>query len=339
MKKILIRLAVIAIAATAVLNATVSYFLDVETSSGNMFITDTFGLRVGDDDPTTWNFTRENILPGDNGKEGVGLHNNENMDGELSISFDNLLDEENACWEPEYADESDCDADTNGELGEKLDILAYLDENNNGDYETTDTLIYNGKASGILGGSLSDYLLPSAATEYFMLEWSLDSAVVNNVQSDKVVFDIVFNLNQKEYEDKPILTIGTSSAEAVSGTLVSVPIIATDAFSGIAGMELHIVRTPGLTLLTPPAAYTFDKLPPSAANQVGNEIIITWLDYTGYYPLSFNSGDVLMYLNFEVTDNVPKTVDLSFTSHSIINDNVPNPILTTFENGAVHIGI
>ncbi|MCK5591092.1 MAG: hypothetical protein KAI72_03975, partial [Candidatus Pacebacteria bacterium] len=188
MKKILIRLAVIAFVATIALGATVSYFLDTETSSGNKFIVGTLGLQVGDDDPTSWNFTKENILPGDSGKEGVALYNNEDMDGELNISFANLLDEENVCWEPEYADEPNCDDNTNGELGGELDILAYLDEDNNGNYESTDTLIYSGKANGILGGSLINYPLPFNATEYFMLEWNLADTVVNDAQSDKVVF-------------------------------------------------------------------------------------------------------------------------------------------------------
>ena len=634
MKKILIRSLVIVFVAITALGATVSYFSDTETSSGNMFITGTLGLQVGDDNSTTWNFTKENVLPGDSGKEGVALHNNENMDGELKISFANLSDEENICWEPEYVDEPNCDDNTDGELGGELDILAYLDEDNNGNYETTDTLIYDGKANGILGGSLINYPLPFNATEYFMLEWNLADTVVNDAQSDKVVFDIVFILNQTGYENgdddtdvdsdgilnnddncpdisnpnqedidgdeigdacdncpsdpnpnqedadgdeigdacdaqdcgngvtegteecdgddpkacvdqdgyngfqacvgcswgdcesgdycgdgnvdageicddgtnngtygycnsdctdqtasvcgngvaegteecdgtdgvgdhqscsssctlinltycgdgtkqtpndegtggpsddgnedcdgmdgtsehytctqqcvleyipycgdgnvdasetcddgannntygycnsdctgqtasvcgngdlegdeecddgntdsgdgcsdaclheyEPTLTIGSQSVSAVSGTSVSVPIIATHAFSDVAGVELHIDRTPVLTLLEPwSAAYTFDKLPPAAANQVGNEITVAWYDGTGHNPLSFNSGDVLMYLNFEVTDNTPKTVNLSFTSSSLIGDSTANEIPTIFEDGVINIG-
>lgn len=199
-KKILISLSIIGAIAAIVIGGTIAYFSDVETSTGNIFSAATLNLKVGDYDPTTWGFEIQDIKPGDNGSQEVLLQNTGSIDGYLHITFANLVNDENGCVEPEYTDEPSCDDNTIGELAENLDVLVYLDDGNDAFGLGTDTLIYQGKAKGILQGDIFNYLLASSASKDFRLEWELDSSVGNIIQTDSTQFDVVFELTQNQKE-------------------------------------------------------------------------------------------------------------------------------------------
>lgn len=209
MRKILVSLSIIAAVAVIVVGATAAYFNDTETSSGNTFTAGTLNLQVGNDDPTTWSYSAGDIKPGDEDKEFVTIKNTGSTDGYLHITFANLINDEMGCTEPEGQPEGTditCDnpGEEQGELAENLDILIYLDENEDEDFDLgTDTLIYQGKAKGILQGDLFNYPLPAGTIkeDEFVLEIKLDSSVGNIVQSDSTGFDIVFELTQNKKED------------------------------------------------------------------------------------------------------------------------------------------
>ena len=203
-KRILISLSVIGAVAALVIGGTIAYFSDTETSTGNTFTAGTLNLKVGDNDPTTWNFQVENIKPGDSGSKEVVLQNTGSIDGYLHITFSNLVDDDVSCVEPEQNEAGDttCGAGQDGELAENLDILVYLDEVPDDKFDMDDdTLIYQGKVKGILQGDLFNYLLPSGVSKDLRVEWKLDSSVGNIVQTDKAGFDIVFELTQKTKDD------------------------------------------------------------------------------------------------------------------------------------------
>jgi hypothetical protein len=85
-----------------------------------------------------------------------------------------------------------------------LDILIYIDENSDEDFDLgEDTLVYQGKAKGILQGDLFNYPLPAGTLKYdeFVLERKLDSSVGNIIQTDSTGFDIVFELTQNKKEE------------------------------------------------------------------------------------------------------------------------------------------
>ncbi len=205
MKKIIISLSIIAMAAIVVIGGSVAYFSDTEISTGNTFTAGTLDLQVGDNDPITWNFDIENIKPGDSGSEEAVLANTGSTDGYLHITFDNRINNEMGCVEPEVNDTNPPDDSCGdpgpdlGELAENLDLLIYIDEAGGTADQFdlgTDTLVYQGKAKGILQGDEFNYLLASAETRDFRVEWFLDISVGNIVQSDKAGFDIVFELTQ-----------------------------------------------------------------------------------------------------------------------------------------------
>lgn len=206
-KKIVISLSVIAVVSAIAIGGTIAYFNDTETSTGNTFTAGILDLKVGDDDPASWNFQVSDIKPGDSGSQEVILQNTGSLDGYLHITFANLLNDEMGCTEPEGLPEgidTTCDnpGTGDGELAQNLDILIYLDENSNNAFDLgVDTLIYQGKVKGILQGDIFNYFLAKTASKDFRIEWKLASSVGNIVQSDKTGYDINFELTQNKQEE------------------------------------------------------------------------------------------------------------------------------------------
>jgi len=180
-RKVLASVFIISMLAFSLGYGTMSLFSDTETSSGNTFTAGTLNLKVGDNDPTTWNFAISNLKPGDSGSESVTVTNTGTLDGKLSITFSNLVDAENVVYEPELPD-----TDADGELAEVLHLVITIDG----------TTIYDGMASGITGASLPDYSLGHGVSKTFTVAYGIDSAVGNNIQSDIAGFDITFSLAQ-----------------------------------------------------------------------------------------------------------------------------------------------
>jgi len=169
----------------------------------NVTLSDTEFILIGDDSSAAWNFIETNILPGDSGAREVVIKNNRDTSGYLNITFDNLVNSEMGCTEPEKNDDSSCDnpGENQGELAENLDILIYIDENSNDNFDLgTDTLVYRGKTRGILQGDLFNYPLAIKEEKTFRVEWDLPMAIGNIVQIDKAGFDIVFELTDLKKE-------------------------------------------------------------------------------------------------------------------------------------------
>ena len=205
-KKILISLSIIGVVAAIAIGGTIAYFSDTETSTGNTFTAGTLNLKVGDNDPTGWNFQIGDIKPGDSGFQEVILQNTGSLDGYLHITFTNLVNDDISCTDPERDVEGgDCGVSLDpgkGELAENLDILIYLDVNADNDFDLgTDTLIYQGKAEGILEGDMFNYSLPVSASRDFRIKWVLDNSIGNIVQTDTTGFDVIFELTQNPKTD------------------------------------------------------------------------------------------------------------------------------------------
>jgi predicted ribosomally synthesized peptide with SipW-like signal peptide len=182
-KKILVSMMLVGLVAALAGAGLHAYFSDTETSTGNTFTAGTLNLKVGDTDPTTWKITISGLKPGDSGSRSVTVTNTGTLDGKLSISFINLVDNENGLTEPEVKLDDD---DSSGELAENLNLIITIDS----------TTIYNGPASGITSASLSNYPLNAGQSATFTVAYSIDSNVGNIIQSDIAGFDIVFSLVQ-----------------------------------------------------------------------------------------------------------------------------------------------
>ena len=144
MKKILTSISIIGITAAVALSATMSYFSDTETSTGNSFTAGTIDLEVGNmsylngqcSPNTSWLlsnltdqlfFNFEDLKPGMEGEDTVSLHLNGNK---AWACFDITLTgtPENICIEPE----EDATCGTNdGELQNELQFVFWADDGDN----------------------------------------------------------------------------------------------------------------------------------------------------------------------------------------------------------------
>lgn len=205
MNKIFNSLLIITMVTLATLGFTEYQFFSGRNINVTLSDTNFISFVNDDDDSTVWNFTETNILPGDSGVEKIVIENTKDIDGYLNITFENLINDEMGCVEPEENDlnNPDTSCGSPGELAENLNILVYLNENSNDNFDLgTDTLIYQGKVRGILQGDLFNYFLPFSAPPLnikkdFRIEWNLPIAIGNIVQTDKAGFDIVFKLNEE----------------------------------------------------------------------------------------------------------------------------------------------
>jgi len=241
-KKILISLSVIAVVAAIAVGGTIAYFNDTETSTGNTFTAETLNLKVGDNDPATWNFQVGDVKPGDKGAQEVLVKNTGGNNGYLHITFANLINDDVDCPDPEADVDTTCGAGKVGELAENLDVIVYLDENSNDNFDLgTDNLIYQGKMKGILQGDLFNYLLLSSVSKDLRIEWNLDSSVGNIIQTDKTGFNIIFELTQKTKDDlvgnwhfnenAALIAFDSALTPAQNGNLTNGPLWTTGKYS------------------------------------------------------------------------------------------------------------
>lgn len=181
MKKILLSIAVIGAVAALVTTATVSYFSDTETSTGNTFSAGSIDLKIDNEchsydgdcpEGSDWELTDledgvhkffnfEDIKPGAWGEDTVSLHvyNNDAWTWLKIFSIDN---EENGCTEPEAEVDTSCGdpGEGDGELAQNLNFLIWMDEDGDNQYDAGEKKIHE--------GTLEDYLADACHV------WQLD---------------------------------------------------------------------------------------------------------------------------------------------------------------------
>ena len=195
MKKVIFSVLMIAIVGSLVGIGTWAYFSDYETSPDNIFTAGDLDLKVdGEDDPYVITyFSAPCLKPGDEGMVEINLANVGCVDGVADIHLKNMVSDDNGLTEPE----SDVDATGGpgeGELCCNLDMKITADLDGDGTYET---LVAEGKACDIecINWIIGD--LPGESDIDIMIEWGIDAAVGNIIQTDDCSFDIEFSLNQK----------------------------------------------------------------------------------------------------------------------------------------------
>lgn len=152
MKKIITSLSIIGLVATMAIGATMAYFGDTETSTGNTMTAGTLDLKIDLQCPGTncgWDTPRDlhydpfffnpfncDIKPGDKGEVTISWHIIDN-DAWGRIRLADIYDYERNCTEPERNDPNypdlTCAADPNGIYGELRNYLTFtiwMDEGN-----------------------------------------------------------------------------------------------------------------------------------------------------------------------------------------------------------------
>jgi len=203
MKKILISLAIIGVVAAIGVGATVAYFSDTETSTGNTFTAGTLDLNLDGANINVVKFTVGDVKPGDSGTGYWTLKNVGSLLGYVDVKSISVVDEDVTCTEPEGIAEADVNCGGTGagtgELGSKMNVTLFTDVDHDGtvDAGDGDVVVYTGKLNAIAGNYDQNISLAAGLTTYVSLNWSIDGATVGNeIQSDKTTLGMTFELGQ-----------------------------------------------------------------------------------------------------------------------------------------------
>lgn len=196
---------VIIIVATVGIAASQALFRDIEQSKKGTFLVGTLDLEVDDAgfSKTTTSIVVENIgkTKSLDGARTYDIRNVGSLDGELYFRLANVENLENGCNEPEALVDTTCDnpGDGQGELGSELEFEVTTDDGNG-----ERTLV----VSNLAPGNESEFetqwkqadpkvKIPAGKTIPVTIKWqSQAGALGNEVQSDSVKFDMVFELKQ-----------------------------------------------------------------------------------------------------------------------------------------------
>jgi len=241
MKKILTSLSIIGLVAAMAISATMSYFNDTETSTGNTFTAGSIDLKIDLQCPGGGcNFSLRDlngesffheydIKPGDTGEVTISWHVTSN-DAWGRIRLADLIDYENDCNEPEGDVDTSCGDPGlgEGELDDYLEFTFWMDEgeiagwdcpyNENGpcndDLLERDNVL-NGVEEIIGGESLSaseiiaqggvelPEVLESGTTYYLGMQWEVLPETGNIIQTDSLIGKIIMEVVQTRNNPNP----------------------------------------------------------------------------------------------------------------------------------------
>jgi predicted ribosomally synthesized peptide with SipW-like signal peptide len=207
MKKLITSIGIVGVVAAIAIGATVAYFSDTETSTGNTFTAGTLDLKVdGKDDTEVVHIVLDNIKPGWSGEYRWTIKNAGSLDGTLWFEIKNLVNNENGLEEPEKEAPGENRGEP-GELGDKMIIgkINFYDPNSCQGASRPRKGSPSGSECPHWMISLNTWaqdrwyyqdILKSGQSKDLDIIFSLPSDVGNCVQGDSVSFDIVFHLDQ-----------------------------------------------------------------------------------------------------------------------------------------------
>ena len=176
---------------------TMAYFNDTETSTGNTITAGTLDLQIDGVDTNVVKVDIQNWKPSSGPYSYTyELTNIGSINGYLDLATINVADNENGLTEPE--DEAGDVTTDVGELSTLLKMHMFVDAApSNGYFGVEDTTIYTGYMNGIASAYDQNIPLAAGQTVYitFQVGWWLGGND-NLAQSDSVVFDITFRLDQ-----------------------------------------------------------------------------------------------------------------------------------------------
>jgi len=221
MKKILLSLVTIVAVGTIVTQATTAYFSDTAEVLGNTFSAGSLDLQVGGKDTGIENMVLTNMVPGDStGYRVYCLKNSGTVAGDMSVKFGSIDNQENVVIQPESLAESNpVIGFTEGELGQYLKRTVgwgpcgwsvpsqVISDWTAGPAHPWGTPALNGTANQTFTYATA---LSAGSEIGFFVKLDLESDLRrwdgtkwldvddNIIQTDRAVFDMIFNLDQVE---------------------------------------------------------------------------------------------------------------------------------------------
>lgn len=169
MRKILISLAVIAVAGAVAIGATTAYFSDTENSTGNTFTAGTLDLKVGGQDVIPI-INIGNLKPGDSGSYAIDVSNTGSVTGNhLMLKIVDLVD-----------------SDMDNPLSDRINIII----------SEAGIPIHTGTLAG-LATAIDLGALNGGAVRNLTFSYSIPTTVGNEIQGDTTTFGIETTLYQE----------------------------------------------------------------------------------------------------------------------------------------------
>ena len=243
MKKILVSFSIIGVVSVMAVGATVAYFQDVETSTGNTLTAGTIDLKIDlqCEDQQGCDFSLRDlngetifgrvcdIKPGDSGEVTLSWHVYDN-NAWGRLRFADVVDYENKCTNPESKSGDTTCGDPGvgqGELSQYLTFTIWMDQGsvlgwqcpdgNNGpcfaDRQEGDNVL-NGLETPIVqdksmsqiiseGGVKLPYELVGSTTYYLGVKWNVLPSVGNIIQTDSLVGKLIMEVVQSRNNPNP----------------------------------------------------------------------------------------------------------------------------------------
>lgn len=198
-KKIIYSMFVIGVVSSIGLMSTRALFSDSKTKAGSAFTIGTLELDVkgaNGSDQASVSIDDIGLASDLSGERSWVVYNKGSIPGRLYLKLANLKNLENLCNEPESRVDNSCDDSVlnSGDLGKILDVKFYVD-----DSEKLVSTLGAGKDSEIEAAWKNLDAIPAMPGQSVNVKmvWSADpDSFGNEIQSDSVSFDLVFDLVQ-----------------------------------------------------------------------------------------------------------------------------------------------
>ncbi|GMX58693.1 MAG: hypothetical protein MCSN_3470 [Candidatus Microsyncoccus archaeolyticus] len=228
-KKILISLLTMGLVVFISIGATIAYFNDTETSSGNIFTAGSIDLKINNN--CTYNgqpvqeciwqetdltnqlfFNYNDVKPGDWGENTISLHVHDNP-AWVCAKFSNLKSYENQCNNPEIkASDITCDnpGEGQGELQNYLNFTVWKDVNCDNIQDSEEQVLVDNQP--VINGywPIADKNHGTPITNACIgVKWNIPASTGNIIQGDGLTGDISFFAIQSRNNDNFICETGS----------------------------------------------------------------------------------------------------------------------------------
>ncbi len=185
--------------------ATQALFIDRETSQESSFVVGTLDMTVGGPGSEQAESIQVNGVGAQNlvsGGKSWTINNVGSLPGKFSFELQNIKNIENGCNEPESLEDTSCGTpgDGQGELGAVILTTIKVTEPNQAERTIFSSNLSTENADEyqtFWKNNAGTVTIPAGKSLILTMEWSTqNSQFGNEVQSDSVLFDLVFNLNQ-----------------------------------------------------------------------------------------------------------------------------------------------
>jgi len=197
-KKTLYSIFMVAIVASGAGVGTYAYFTATRTTTANSFAAGTLDLNVDSNGNVLEPFVIENI--GENGEIGGSktwtVTNTGSLPGRFLVRLQNVSNSENGCNDQEEMAEPACADDTQGEMGNVIELKADYDGQANIANAKLNAAEYTQLGSEWV--ALDPMIIQPGEEKEITLSWETgENDYGNEIQSDSVQFDVNFRLIQQ----------------------------------------------------------------------------------------------------------------------------------------------